>query len=303
MQLTGARRRLLQISKLLFTPVALAFLIVLLWQSRDTLAVLTQNIDAAWLVVSAVCWLSMYLTSPLFTLLVLRALGDKESYWLLAKIFIARLPAKYLPGGVWQTVARGYDLKQGGISTGNVTQLLIYEVGMPILGASTVGAVLLLAAGQQPGSVNVLLIATLIVAIAAFCLAPFAHRFRVLRLSPLALSDYAGAVACLLVQWSLTACSFSAFMLALNIESLSSSPATIAGAYAVSWVVGYVALFAPQGLGVLEYIAQLLIDLPLATAAGLSVIFCFRLLPVCLDMLAWLVLGGAELAHRALRKR
>jgi len=234
---------------------------------------------------------------------MLRALGARESYWLLMRIFVHRLPAKYLPGGIWQTVARGYDLKESGISTGNVTQLLVYEVGMPILGALTVGTVLLLAAGQRPSGVVVLLQVTLGLAVAGFCLAPLAHRFHILRLSRLELRDYATAVACLLLQWCMIAGSFSAFILALDIEGLSSGPATIAGAYAVSWVVGYVALFAPQGLGVLEYTAQQLIDFPLTTAAGLSVVFCFRLLPACLDMAAWLLLSGVGLVYcQRLRK-
>ena len=93
----------------IFTPLALAALIVAAWHGRLTLAVLVADARLDFLAASLSIWLILHLVSPVFTLLTLNGLGQALRYRDVLCIHVVRLPAKYLPGGIWHSVARATD--------------------------------------------------------------------------------------------------------------------------------------------------------------------------------------------------
>jgi hypothetical protein len=218
----------------------------------------------------------------------------------LTSIFIRRLPAKYLPGGVWQTVARAWDLRSRGIESSRVTGMLAYELLMPLLAAFAVGGVLLAAFHAGPAQTPALTLAAG-GGMLAFILLPWLlRRLPGTGRAVLQSGYYQRSVAIILIYWMLAGAAFGCFINALQIPDLASSLPALAGGYSLSWAVGYLAFFAPQGIGVLELTASSLIDLPLATEAGISVVFSFRLLIVALDLIVWLLYSLFTLARGGL---
>jgi hypothetical protein len=284
----GLRRAALTFSKWLFTPLALLFLLTMLARSADTLALLFGNVHPGWLLLALLIWLALYFLAPWFTVQVLHGLGDQTSYRVLTSIFIRRLPAKYLPGGVWQTVARAWDLRGRGIDTPRITRMLAYELLMPLLAAFAIGGTLLAAFHTGPVPLVALALSAGAGLLAFTLLPSLLRRFPVTGHAVLESGCYRRAVLIILVYWVLAGTAFGCFINALQMPEHDTSLPELAGAYSLSWAVGYLAFFAPQGLGVLELAASRLIDLPLDTEAGISVVFSFRLMVIALDLTVWL---------------
>lgn len=291
MQASRLRRSVLVFSKWAFTPLALFFLLLMLWNSRTTLYSLLDEIEYGLLSVSALIWLGLYFLSPLFTVFILRGLGEKAPYAAMLFIYVSRLPAKYLPGGIWQTVARAYDLKDRGIATPLVSQLIAYEILMPVFAAFAVGGILLTYAGASSALTPAILIALIIAATLGMIFLPkIAQWIPSIQVVKLRRGYYARSIVSILFYWVLAGTSFAAFITALDIAGMEPDYVRLSGAYSMSWGIGYLSFFAPQGIGVLEYTATHLSGMPLSTAAGISVIFCFRLMAISLDFLAWSLL-------------
>ena len=66
--------------KLLFTPLAFAFLIYFAWQSRVELAELVKNASLAYLGIAALVWAIMHAVSPLLAVVVFDGCGSKVSW-------------------------------------------------------------------------------------------------------------------------------------------------------------------------------------------------------------------------------
>src|SRR5690606_15939532 len=90
----------------LFIPVALAFLAYSAYRAGDSLAPLLADISVTYLLVACVCWSVAQWIGPFATVAFARILGIPLGYRELSLISVLRLPAKYLPGGIWQSVAR-----------------------------------------------------------------------------------------------------------------------------------------------------------------------------------------------------
>src|SRR5665213_2821880 len=103
-------RRVMATSRWLFGPAALLFLMVAGWRARVVFPMVLEQTDAAPLVVTVLVWTSLHLLTPVFSWIVLRELGADIGYRTLLAIHVGRLPARYLPGGIWHTVSRVMDL-------------------------------------------------------------------------------------------------------------------------------------------------------------------------------------------------
>ena len=104
--MSAAARRALRVAKLVFTPLALCFLVYVAWQARESFVEVLRNARPGWLAVAVCAWMAAHLCSALFTRAALLACGSRLDYSRSLHIHVARLPARYLPGGVWHTVAR-----------------------------------------------------------------------------------------------------------------------------------------------------------------------------------------------------
>jgi hypothetical protein len=82
------------------------------------------------------------LLAPLAAKHILNIVNVNASYSFLLRIHLARLPAKYVPGGVWHTVGRAVDLLHLGIAKEKVVRLFFYENAFAVIVAAFLGGFL-----------------------------------------------------------------------------------------------------------------------------------------------------------------
>jgi hypothetical protein len=90
----------------------------------------------------------------------------------------------------------------------------------------------------------------------------------------------------MVLYWGVISLSFSAYVAAFaaapDLDMISS-----AAIYMFSWCIGYLSVFAPQGIGVMESVAAFLMSGDTATLIGF--LFGFRLLVLASDLSSWLI--------------
>jgi hypothetical protein len=184
------------------------------------------------------------------------------SLWLKTQI------ARYLPGGVWDIAGRlalGY---QGGISVRAMSASVVLEMALQVLSA----AIFLLAVPLLRGDAVsrsylpvaiVLIVACLIVATPPVFTRLVNLALRLLRKPPLAIRMTYGGVLLLLATRVLSHFLFGAgfvlFAWGVTEISWSQVPAMLA-AYVGAWLVGYLAVIVPMGIGVREAVLALLLQ-------------------------------------------
>ena len=205
------------------------------------------------------------------------------------RIHLQRLPAKYLPGGIWHTVGRGADLVQLGITTRTVTQVLLLEQILAIWWAGFIGFILIGCTFDGATRMAAFALAAALLAGAGLLM------WLLVRFKPNA-ADLAHVAfmpkVCIayVIGWCCLAIAFTCY--AWVGELTQAPPLRIAASYLVSWMVGALAFFAPQGMGVFELAMQYAVFPSQPSSAGsLWLIGSYRLVVLSADLIAWLVCG------------
>ncbi len=95
---------------------------------------------------------------------------------------------------------------------------------------------------------------------------------------------------CLARSWCIAATAFVIYLSAFPGLALQAAPLETAGAYLFSWGVGFIAIFAPQGIGVFEVVAA---DLMRGAGTFMSVAALlggFRIIVLAADATVWVAL-------------
>lgn len=288
-------RRAISAARWIFGPAALVFLLVAGYSARDTfMAVVSQ---AAWtgLAAAVVIWATLHLLSPIFTVIVLRSFGARVQYRDALGIHVRRLPAKYLPGGIWHTVSRVMDLHQLGVSRRHLAALVVLENVLPVALALVLGGGFLLLSGQET-----LIAQTCIgIGLVLLGLAPF-----LLKHASLLGAGYRfdrallAAAAITTLFWLIAATAFATYWTSFPDTQSHAGLANIYAAYLLGWACGFIAIFAPQGLGVFESVASLLLR-GMLPFAGIAVLVAgFRVAILIADAGAYVTYAGLRHARR-----
>lgn len=170
---------------------------------------------------------------------------------------------KYIPGGVWQFVARFTAYKENNLSVKNMGKSFLVENLWMVLGSLFVGIFFI---GISPpistlNSLGIEVSANVIKFTAITSLVLFLItivvievKFRSAETRPI-IGNILSQIVTQVTMWILFGISF--FVLFSKIGTFSDLLFSI-GAYAISFLAGYVAIFAPGGIGIREYIAVLL---------------------------------------------
>ena len=100
------------------------------------------------------------------------------------------------------------------------------------------------------------------------------------------LSGYYPAILALVVYWCIAGLSFTLYLDAFPALALGTTTGETAGIYIFSWCLGYLALFAPQGIGVSEFVSGYLLAGSQA-AQILGFLLGFRLIVLLADLACW----------------
>lgn len=289
--------------KHLFAVLALGFLAFFGWQARDMLSAILATASWNFLAMAVLCWMIMHLLSPLFAAIVFQGAGYRVGYADTLRIHLANLPAKYLPGGIWHTVGRIVSFRGLGISSSGIGLFVLLENLLSPAVAFLLGGGILFA-GRGPDGWGSLALLCACGGAVLLVLLPLLLRIRILgyRMPVPGILHYVAAIAVIFLIWCTAASAFAAFLMAFPGLQLPGTLVQNAAAYLFSWGVGFVAVFAPQGLGVFEVTAGELLR-GTQSLGGVAVLLAgFRLGILAADLLAWLagllLLGNATAGSR-----
>lgn len=288
-----AWQRAARLARLLFTPMALTFLLVAAWGASDLLGHVVTTARPAPLLAAVLLWASLHWIAPVTPSLILASSPGDVGYLRALAIHLHRLPARYIPGGVWQTVSRLVDFRHHGVQRRTLAVLVITENLAPLGIAMLLGALLHYAGGGSLklipwiGAAGLALVLSLPVFLCV-------DRHGAERLS---FGRYLGVLGASTVFWLGAAGSFALFWSALDIPDSGGSLLLRLGIYLIAWSVGYVSIFSPQGIGVFEFVVAWMMKgaLPLASLVALAA--GFRVLTLAGDVIAYGV-GRIFVANR-----
>ncbi len=281
---------ILRVAKRIFLPIALAFLAYFAWESREMLVDVVRSARPSMLAVAVLAWMLMHALSPLLSLMIFRARNVPLSYRTAARIHIANLPARYLPGGIWHTVGRIAGFRALDINQRDISIFVFLENTLAagvafVIGGSLVAGFRGLDGWGQIAALSAIGGAVLLLA------SPFILSLRVIqggeRFPP---RDFVAVTIVTTISWCVAATAFVIYLSDFPGLPLQAAPLETAGAYLFSWGVGFISMFAPQGIGVFEVVAA---DLMRGTDTLMSVAVLlagFRLIILTADVTVWAAL-------------
>lgn len=270
-----------------FTLLAAGCLFYFGWQSRDLLTGVLRDADPLRLAAATGLWTLMHVLSPLFALAVFRGSGRDLDYTTAARIHLDNLPARYIPGGIWHTVGRVAAFRSLGMDARRITLFVLCENGLAVAVAFVMGGgVLFLIRGPDHwGDVAGLCAAG--GALALLLLPVVIRRWLSGAHGGIAVSYYLASVCIVAVSWLVASLAFVQFVAAFPALELAAGRLETAAVYLFSWGVGFLAVFAPQGVGVFEVTAGELLRGVLALGGFAVLLAGFRAVIFAADLLAW----------------
>ncbi len=275
--------------KILFTPLAVAFLLYFAWVSPDELATLFRSASPQYLAAAVLLWAGLHAVSPLVATTIFRACGSEVTWQQAYATHAARLPARYVPGGIWHTVGRVLDYREQGVTSRHITAFVVLENALAAAVTLAIGGAILFAVrgGQDVGAIAAL--GSLIGLIGLLILLPIVNKKVLREGNRLPTMAFVRSVCLVVTFWAGAAATFLLYINAFAANTGSYSNVELAGIYLFSWGVGFLAVFAPQGIGVFEVVASELAASPIGLMGFAALVAGFRVVVLLADLLFWLV--------------
>ena len=291
---------ILKWTKRIFTPLALGFLIYFGWQSYDILATIITNAQLHFLILAIFFLIIVHFLAPRSVVLIFKTCGSSLSYPFALHTHINRLPARYLPGGIWHTVGRTMDFYQHGIKPVHLTAFVLLE------NLFAVGIAFIIGGGCVWYFRGMMDIWGKVAAIGCLCsglglsLVPKILNWQILK------SDYQvnyrfyfQTIGIYIFIFVLMALAFIAYLSAFSLILKEMSILEIGGTYIFSWGIGLIAIFAPQGIGIFEIVAGNMLTISLSLGSLAILIAGFRVVAFIADITVWILLRLYRLLHKS----
>lgn len=274
--------------KRIFTPFALIFIGIIIWNSRTNLSALLVGCSFYRIGSAIFIWILLNVFSPYFLNFVLSACGSSLSYKKAINIHISRLPAKYLPGGIWYAVARGSDLyHHNEVNPRHLATLVFLEHTLSVGVTFFVGG-LILAGNSHDGIMKYIFLISAGCGLVLLLLNPIlVNRFILKQTAKFTLPQYAVTTCISSLFWLVASTAFVAYFSGVMGFKSNEPFFVLAGTYMFSWGVGFIAIFAPQGIGVFEGVATFTLQLGQPFGEIATVIAGFRLIILVADLTTW----------------
>ncbi|MBT1630609.1 lysylphosphatidylglycerol synthase transmembrane domain-containing protein [Curtobacterium flaccumfaciens] len=304
---TGRRARVLTVVKWVAAVVALAFLVWSIARQWDAISRDFVRLDAGTIVLGVAATIVALVANMLSWRAMMSASGFRVRLAAASSIFFVGQLGKYIPGGVWSIAAqaelgRAHGLQRTGSAVAALASMLVSMVT-----AAVVGIVAVLLASSTGFATFWWLIPLIVVGLV--CLTPpvlgrlIAVAFRILRRPAQDTTlTWTGTVMSLvwsLVMWLAYGVQATLVLRVFGADSPTLFPVAV-GAYAVAWLVGFVVVIAPAGIGPREGILVLLLGSVAGGSAPLALAVISRVFMTIGDVM--LAGVGALLAARHRRK-
>jgi hypothetical protein len=269
-----------------FIPLGLAFLAYSAYLAGDSLLPLLATVSVPRLLLACMLWSLAQWIGPLASLAMARILDVRLGYRELALVSVLRLPAKYLPGGIWQSVARFAAYQRMEIKTSDSMTILVAEHVFALGTSIALGASLLL---WETHSLNASRIAAGLLALAIIGLLLSSAWLQCSQNRARGASRWIlKLVLSTCLFWILAAASFCVYWMAV-FDSGAADLRLVGSCYLLSWAAGFVVIFSPQGLGVFEWTAAHLMQSTQPLSVVVTAVAGFRMVSIIGDMATWLI--------------
>ena len=287
---TAPFRRSISLVKMIFLSIALCFLAWVVWHARSSLLELLSTADISSLGLAVLFGIAAHLFAPVCSVAALRMVGIDYLYHSALLIHVRNLPARYIPGGVWHTVGRAHDFLASGMRKSDLTALLLFESALPV-GVGLALSCSLLLGISHPGPERLfILIAGALLGFVALSLLPIV--ISRMTSTPIRLifgTSYLKLIGIYLVAWIFLGGMFTCYLLAFGVIEGWSGLIYLCAIYIFAWSVGFIAIFAPQGIGVFEVTAASFLPIELELTTTIAIVTSFRLVPIITDLVVWAV--------------
>lgn len=217
-------------------------------------------------------------------------LGLREA----AVVYLVGQVGKYLPGGVWNLVASAELGRDRGIERRRTVGSMVLAV---MVSAAMGGLLVLLTLPGLPGGfledlawLTWLAPLTVVVVLPPVLNRVLALLLRLTRQAPVAERIRIGAVAAsgawAVASWLAVGAQVLVLALAVGAEPDATLVRAAVGGYAVAWVVGFVLVFLPAGVGAREGVLALALSPVLGAGGVLVVVLLCRVLLTVADLVA-----------------
>jgi uncharacterized membrane protein YbhN (UPF0104 family) len=292
--------------RVLFVAVAAALLSLALVEQGPTLRREAQALSAPVLAAAFAAGLAGLACSLMVWRSILKDLGSHLSLGDACRIMCIGQLGKYIPGSVWPVLGQMELSAQRGVARSRAAVSLLLSSAIMVLTGGFVAAVTVPFGAH--GSIGRYWWVLLVVPVAALLLSPpllnrlLGMTLRLLRTPtiPERVTTRGLAVS---VAWGLLGWLLNGTMTYLLMRRLAGHGGAIVlvsiGGFALSWVAGYLAIFAPAGAGVREAVMVAILSTQTTTSIALVVALVARALTVVADAVAG-VLGIALVGRRRL---
>jgi hypothetical protein len=248
---------------------------------------LEWRIEPGWLVLSALLVWAMYALLIVAWRMMLAGWGQRLDGWTAARIWTVSSLGKYLPGKVWAIAGMALLAQRAGIAawaaTGSAVVLQVLAIGTGAAVAGLTGRQAIAAADPRLGAVLGVLIAGAVAGVALLLWPAFLRRLLQLaapdaeaRGTP-PVAGIAFGIVANLVAW--LGYGLALWLLARGLlPSAGLDPALAIAVFTASYLAGFLALFAPGGIGVREGLFILMLQGPLGIAAATALALASRVL-------------------------
>ena len=225
------------------------------------------------------------------------------------RIYFTANLGRYLPGKLWQVAGLALLAERVGVSRSIATGAAILGQAIALGGAAVIGFGAALGAGAPPaGGWALWPLAALPLVLVLLLVPPLFRRlvagwFRLLRTTPPAGLEIRASfgprwLALYSVNWLVYVTAFALMVRSLGIDV---SVFFLGPAFAAAYVLGYLVLFAPAGMGPREGFLIAFLEPLTGAAAALLVAVVARVWMTFLELAPALLLGGSHLAGRGKR--
>ncbi len=276
--------RSIKLAKLIFTPLALGFFIYFGWQSRSVLAAIFVNAEYYYLILAILAWMTSHFVISMATVLILKTVGATIPYQTVFKVHVERLPARYIPGGIWHSVGRILDFYSYGIKPVQLTAFFLLENIIAVCMAFILGGIFMLYFRGLTDIWGKIAGIAFICSVLGLFLIPTVMKWK----AQLINKYYWQTIAVFIPHWFLITLAFILYLSAFASVFGVTSNLEIGGIFMFSWGIGFLAIFAPQGIGVFEVVAGNIFNVSI-TLGNIAVLLAgFRIIALIADSCLWI---------------
>ncbi len=283
------RRKILSRLRIVYLVTAAAVIIWTIVTRWDEFGQLFDGARPAWLAASLVMSFGMFALSGVLWRHLLVAHGESVTLGSTIHVAARAVLARYVPGSIWFAIGRATLLSRLGLGAGPLTVTAATEIVLSVATTIAGGAMLLGLAGAFPGGAlwavgaAIVLVGAASPAVAGRAIRLIASK-RGAQLATISWRAYMGAAGISVAFWIWSGLTFTTYLRAFPVTD-SIGMATLIGGFLFAWGVGFLALVAPQGIGVFEVtLAAILFDSGVGETALL--IGGYRLITLIRDAIA-----------------